>query len=472
MPADSSIYRDIQPPKIVQPSLYNAQRAEAQLAQEETAAKTRARREQIVAQDVLTRFGDKPDHALRILQRVAPSAVAGYQKSIDDHAKAQADQRKSALDTLKMQSEVDRKSQEDGLESLRMYQATKNPAWYQRARRLFALDDEDAALFPDEPPDDVALDKILKTGVSVKDAMDANEKAVDHYIKGDFQKGFAQAILASPDEESLQEAAQAAQQMGVPPAMVAAVGKMSPEQRQAWATRTVQGPEKATAAQGFTLSPGQTRYDAEGKPIASVAKPAGGSGGGPKPKSVTSGDANRIAELNNSLSELAELKAAIGGVSGATGVSAQIGAALPRAVTAMTGVGVKAKEKQAVIDRVKQVIGKALEGGVLRKEDEVKYAKILPTIGDADEVVAAKLSGLESAITNRREAQFSALEDAGYDTERFRARTGGGPEGAPASTPKPATKSGGVEVVAPNGKTYTFATPAQAAAFKKRAGIK
>ena len=51
----------------------------------------------------------------------------------------------------------------------------------------------------------------------------------------------------------------------------------------------------------------------------------------------------------------------------------------------------------AVIDRVKQVIGKALEGGVLRKEDEVKYEKILPTIYDSAALVRSKLDGLESA---------------------------------------------------------------------------
>lgn len=464
MPADPSIYRDVQPAKIAPPSAYNAAMAGQQAAQEDMAAKARARREQMVAQDVLSRFGDKPDQALRILQRVAPSAVAGYQKSIDEHAKAQADQRKSQLEEMKAQAEVDRKSHEDGLESLRMYQATKNTAWYQRARKLFTLDDEDAALFPDQPPDDAALDQILKTGVSVKDAMDANEKAVEHYMKGDIQKGFAQAVLAAPDDESLQEAAQAAGAMGVPPAMIAAIGKMSPEQRQAWATRTIQGPEKATASQGFTLSPGQTRYDAGGTPIASVPKPAGGGPAGPKPKSVTSGDANRIADLNNSLSELKELRATIGGVAGATGASAQIGAALPKVVTSITGWGTQAKEKQAVIDRVKQVIGKALEGGVLRKEDEIKYAKILPTIGDTPDVVKAKLDGLETAIINRREEQFSALEDAGYDTTRFRART--------SQAPEEKKKAGGVEVLAPNGRTYSFANQAQADAFKKRAGIK
>ena len=36
----------------------------------------------------------------------------------------------------------------------------------------------------------------------------------------------------------------------------------------------------------------------------------------------------------------------------------------------------EARQAQADIDRVRQRVGKALEGGVLRKEDEEKYKKI------------------------------------------------------------------------------------------------
>lgn len=49
---------------------------------------------------------------------------------------------------------------------------------------------------------------------------------------------------------------------------------------------------------------------------------------------------------------------------------------------------------QAEIDRIKQVVGKALEGGVLRKEDEEKYKKILPTITDPKEVALKKIQQL------------------------------------------------------------------------------
>lgn len=197
------------------------------------------------------------------------------------------------------------------------------------------------------------------------------------------------------------------------------------------------------------------------------AQRVGSGGGGPKPRAVTSGDANKVAELNNSLKDLDTLGATISGVSGATGAKAAAGAALPNFVTSITGLGTEAKEKQAVIDRVKQVIGKSLEGGVLRKEDEDKYKKILPTISDAPDVVNVKLAGLKQAIEQKRDEHLSALEDAGYDTAKFRARA---EQKAPAAAPAP-TPSTGVTVTAPNGKTYTFKNKAQADVFKKRAGI-
>lgn len=132
---------------------------------------------------------------------------------------------------------------------------------------------------------------------------------------------------------------------------------------------------------------------------------------------VGTSDANRIADFDTSLDDLATLKESL--PKGSTGVAAQAGAALPNVVTELTGLGTVAKQKQAMIDRVRQVIGKALEGGVLRKEDEAKYEKILPTLKDSDDIVAAKLSGLESALQQRRGTLLEALESSGYDVTHF-----------------------------------------------------
>ncbi len=135
---------------------------------------------------------------------------------------------------------------------------------------------------------------------------------------------------------------------------------------------------------------------------------------------VTSGDAGRIAELDTSLNDLDALTANIG----KTGAGSYIGAKwVPNVVSEYTGLGTESKSRQGLIDRVKQVIGKALEGGVLRKEDEAKYERILPTIGDPPDVAAAKLDGLKKALVLRRQTTIEALKDANYDVANFEKRT-------------------------------------------------
>ena len=53
------------------------------------------------------------------------------------------------------------------------------------------------------------------------------------------------------------------------------------------------------------------------------------------------------------------------------------------------------------IATAKQIVGKALEGGVLRKEDEIKYSKLLPTMGDTDATAKNKISKLINLISGR-----------------------------------------------------------------------
>jgi hypothetical protein len=56
------------------------------------------------------------------------------------------------------------------------------------------------------------------------------------------------------------------------------------------------------------------------------------------------------------------------------------------------------RKAQAEIDRVRQRVGKALEGGVLRAEDETKYKRILATLTDTPETAIYKLDSLVNAL--------------------------------------------------------------------------
>lgn len=73
----------------------------------------------------------------------------------------------------------------------------------------------------------------------------------------------------------------------------------------------------------------------------------------------------------------------------------------------------EAQSLQAEVDRVRQVVGKALEGGVLRKEDEVKYAKILPTTKDTKEVAANKLRELKTKLNQDLQTYLAAQQSSG-----------------------------------------------------------
>ena len=204
----------------------------------------------------------------------------------------------------------------------------------------------------------------------------------------------------------------------------------------------------------------------DGKPVLVPRAEAAGmtpASSQPSGRPVTSGDVGKLSELTTSLHQLDALRGAV--PEGTTGVAAQAGALVPNFITEWTGVGADAKSKQAVIALVKQVIGKALEGGVLRKEDETKYKDMLPGIGDVDTVVKAKLDNLDRAIQTKRADLISGLEDAGYDTTKFKARAADAPGGG-------ATPGGKVTVTSPGGRSYPFDSQAQADAFVRDAKAK
>jgi len=84
------------------------------------------------------------------------------------------------------------------------------------------------------------------------------------------------------------------------------------------------------------------------------------------------------------------------------------------------------KEKlKAEIDVVRQRVGKALEGGVLRKEDEVKYKVILATLGNDPDVALHKMAMMVSGLKNQFRLAKDMMEQYGgagkiQDDEAFK----------------------------------------------------
>lgn len=76
----------------------------------------------------------------------------------------------------------------------------------------------------------------------------------------------------------------------------------------------------------------------------------------------------------------------------------------------------EARKVQADVDRVRQTVGKALEGGVLRKEDEEKYKKILATLTDTPETAIYKIQALRDTLNRDIESYLSSQQASGRYT--------------------------------------------------------
>jgi len=68
---------------------------------------------------------------------------------------------------------------------------------------------------------------------------------------------------------------------------------------------------------------------------------------------------------------------------------------------------------------IKQIIGKALEGGVLRKEDEQKYQHIIPNETDSNPVLNEKFDNLRKILKSSRAIKINNLRRSGYDVSEY-----------------------------------------------------
>ena len=85
----------------------------------------------------------------------------------------------------------------------------------------------------------------------------------------------------------------------------------------------------------------------------------------------------------------------------------------------------RAMALQGQTNATRQIIGKYLEGGVLRKEDEAKYAKILPVASDTPETALNKIGIVRNMIIAKPGSEEASLRGAGYNTRGLPRPNGG-----------------------------------------------
>lgn len=194
-----------------------------------------------------------------------------------------------------------------------------------------------------------------------------------------------------------------------------------------------------------------------GAPLASSGSMTGEGG-----KPLLSGEINRLTEIDASLAEAQALKDKVTNIEGGTGALAGLQASLPSPVVqALSSVGMTgaadSKKRQAVVKLAKQIVGKGLEGGVLRKEDEAKYADILPSMYDAPDVAAGKVDQLVAALERKRQAELENLELAGRNVQGFKDKVQKQPP------PPPGPRPGDVE----DGYRFKGGNPADPNSWEK-----
>ena len=79
----------------------------------------------------------------------------------------------------------------------------------------------------------------------------------------------------------------------------------------------------------------------------------------------------------------------------------------------------EAQVMESEIGSSRQVAAKFLEGGVLRAEDEKKYKKMMPTLGDSFEVAQKKTEIVINKLIDKANGYVDALGGGGYNVSQF-----------------------------------------------------
>lgn len=441
MALDPSIITGVQPAQVQSPFAAIGQIAQiedvrAQVEQRRQAAE-KARQDaadQAQIRSVFANAGGDVDKGLADLYKVNPRAAATLDEAVGKARKESRDAYGKDLDnrikTLQFGAGV--------------FDKVTDQTTYDLARPWLAQVAPDLAKQLPETYDKGRVDALIAAGTDAKDRLELHKQALTHLANGDYNKAASTAFSAinpqgpNPAAE-WQTTAQALKEQGVPDSVLALYGSYTgPESVRAAATRGIT-PEKRAELAGQADTRAETALRdqaaqahqkaeeaisrgnlavAQGHLAVARAAEARLAAKGEAGRELPAGSATKIAAYNTGLDDLKTLTTTLV-QPGATGVGATIGAAVPDWVTSMTGWGTEPKQKEATIGLVKQVIGKTLEGGVLRREDEIKYAKILPKIEDSPAIVASKLQGLDQAIRQQRQRDLEALSAAGYNVSRF-----------------------------------------------------
>jgi len=253
-------------------------------------------------------------------------------------------------------------------------------------------------------------------GFATKPKSAAQLKAEEESAKAaDAQARLEQFIAKLTPEQARQfDIAQATRGMNLPGPVLQSMMGMTPEEKPAPAMNMSQ--LEAAVASG-TATPEQTKAYWEFQRRTEALKPPGA---GAERKPPPPAQVNTMLEFRDGWSQLENLKSMWPVDTKSPNyleqrLPVEMLAEMPNWIVRNTGIGADTKARNAVISIARQVIGKALEGGVLRKEDELKYQKMLPNLTDPASVAKSKLDTVQAMLQDRYDERLRYLEDTGYN---------------------------------------------------------
>lgn len=92
-------------------------------------------------------------------------------------------------------------------------------------------------------------------------------------------------------------------------------------------------------------------------------------------------------------------------------------------------MGERVTKVDAALKAQAQLIGRYLEGGILKREDEIKYEAMLPKRGDTMGTALSKRDNIMRLISTKMEREAQALEGSGYNTSGVRGLINVQPQG-------------------------------------------
>lgn len=279
MAIDPSVYSRIQGPATLatlgEIAQSKAQQASARKAELENASKERDLIEQAASDAALktalqTYRGPDGlpdfDAAIRDLYPKFPKVAQQLQTQVTDQRRKAADGRKAELDAEALSATLGSQALQNVLNEPPDRQASAFAAALPIIQKL----DPTIAEYLGSTFDPTKIQQVITAGTSLAQYNTQHKEAIDRALSGKPEEYIARLAPLVPDAEHWDDLKTGARLLGASPQTIAQMGDYSPEN--AKRIGEVFGTTKADA--GFTLSPGQKRFDAHGTPIASVAPTA------------------------------------------------------------------------------------------------------------------------------------------------------------------------------------------------------